>query len=136
MYGLPPPSLHSYILDLSPLDLFLWGYIKNQIYGNRTKTIQELKTAIRSVIRSIPRDQVTANFEISSRDFVSFLLKRKTFIFFFNLFSCVNTETLKYKSFCVQNFVIVIFYHVKHHVQLLKCQIPKDKVRFLGKHIK
>ena len=42
--------------DLSPLDFFLWGYIKDQVYSDQPKTIEELKTAITSVIRSIPTD--------------------------------------------------------------------------------
>jgi hypothetical protein len=29
--------------DLSPLDFFLWGFMKNVMYQDRTKTLQELK---------------------------------------------------------------------------------------------
>jgi len=39
--------------DLSPLDFFLWGYVKEQVYRNRPETIDQLKSRIESVIGSI-----------------------------------------------------------------------------------
>lgn len=39
--------------DLSPLDYFLWGYVKENVYANKPKTIQELKDNIRDVIGEI-----------------------------------------------------------------------------------
>lgn len=42
--------------DLSPLDIFLWGYLKNRIYYNRTQNIQVLEDKIRHDIRILNRD--------------------------------------------------------------------------------
>lgn len=39
--------------DLSPLDLFLWGYLKNKIYYNRSHTLEELTQKIRTEIREL-----------------------------------------------------------------------------------
>ena len=32
--------------DLTPLDFFLWGYLKDKVYVNKPRTIQELKDEI------------------------------------------------------------------------------------------
>lgn len=42
--------------DLTPLDFFLWGYLKSKIYFNRPNTIDELKQRIRNEIRAIRPD--------------------------------------------------------------------------------
>jgi hypothetical protein len=42
--------------DLTAPDYFLWGYLKKKVFANRLHTIEELKTAILSEIRAIPRD--------------------------------------------------------------------------------
>lgn len=39
--------------DLTPLDYFLWGYLKSKIYFNRPENIEALKERIRQEIRSI-----------------------------------------------------------------------------------
>lgn len=44
--------------DLTPLDFFLWGYIKDKVYVNHPRTIQELKTNIRRVIAAIPAEML------------------------------------------------------------------------------
>ena len=40
--------------DLSPPDFFLWGYLKDRVYGGKPRTITELKEAIREEMRDIP----------------------------------------------------------------------------------
>ena len=40
--------------DLTPLDFFLWVYLKNRVYINRPIHIEELRESIRSEIVSIP----------------------------------------------------------------------------------
>lgn len=40
--------------DLTPLDFFLWGYLKSKVYVNRPNTLQELKQKIREEINGIP----------------------------------------------------------------------------------
>lgn len=39
--------------DLSPLDFFLWGYLKERVYRGKPTTLTQLKEAIESEIRSI-----------------------------------------------------------------------------------
>lgn len=39
--------------DLTPLDYFLWGYVKGKVYANNPQTISELKNEIRRVIGEI-----------------------------------------------------------------------------------
>lgn len=39
--------------DLTPLDYFLWGYVKSQVYANKPRTVQALKENITRVIREI-----------------------------------------------------------------------------------
>lgn len=40
--------------DLSPLDFFLWGYVKDRVYTTETKTSDELKAKITDVCSTIP----------------------------------------------------------------------------------
>lgn len=42
--------------DLSPLDYFLWGYVKDKVYAMKPKSIQELKARIITVIGEIQPD--------------------------------------------------------------------------------
>lgn len=52
--------------DLSPLDFFLWGYLKDRVYNPAPKTTEELKAAIQHHMREIPLDMcqsVIANFK-------------------------------------------------------------------------
>jgi len=39
--------------DLTPLDFFLWGYFKSQIYTNKPQTIDTLKVNITNAIQQI-----------------------------------------------------------------------------------
>ena len=39
--------------DLTPPDFFLWGYLKNRVYGTNPKSLQELQNNIRSEVRKI-----------------------------------------------------------------------------------
>ena len=40
--------------DLTPLDFFLWGYLKSRVYQSSPKTLTDLKAAIGCEIRRIP----------------------------------------------------------------------------------
>ncbi|KAL5510433.1 hypothetical protein EMCRGX_G005975 [Ephydatia muelleri] len=40
--------------DLSPLDLWLWGYLKNKVYSHSVATLQELRDAIEDELQAIP----------------------------------------------------------------------------------
>ena len=53
--------------DLNPLDFFLWGYPKDNVYADNPQTLQDLKTAITRFIRAIPADmckRVIGNFAV------------------------------------------------------------------------
>ncbi|KOC63762.1 hypothetical protein WH47_02788 [Habropoda laboriosa] len=39
--------------DLTPLDFFLWGFLKSKVYANNPKTIDELKNNITAAINEI-----------------------------------------------------------------------------------
>ena len=47
-YNWPPRSN-----DLTPLDFFLWGFVKDKVYVDDPQSIQELKEKIRAVIDEI-----------------------------------------------------------------------------------
>lgn len=52
--------------DLSPLDFFLWSYVKEKVFSTRPVSINDLKIAVREALALIDQDTlaaVTANFE-------------------------------------------------------------------------
>jgi hypothetical protein len=56
-----------YSPDLTPLDYFLWGYLKERVYEDNPDTIDRLKENIRREIRRIPNDmleRVVNNFNV------------------------------------------------------------------------
>ena len=42
-----------FAIPITPLDFFLWGYVKDMVYADAPQSIQELKEKIRSVIDKI-----------------------------------------------------------------------------------
>ena len=44
--------------DLTPLDYFLWGYLKSKVYVPRPANINELKRRITTEFNSIPADMI------------------------------------------------------------------------------
>lgn len=44
--------------DLTPLDFFLWGYIKDKVYVNHPRTIAALRTNIQRIINEIPIEMI------------------------------------------------------------------------------
>jgi hypothetical protein len=59
----PPPSL-----DITPLDFFLWGYVKSNVFRTPVNGPDDLKTRIRNAISAI-----IGNFTKPRRDFVDTL---------------------------------------------------------------
>lgn len=52
--------------DLTPLDFFLWGHIKNKVYQERPRNLDDLKVRITAEMRGIPVEvlhRVTRNFQ-------------------------------------------------------------------------
>ena len=39
--------------DLTPVDIFLWGYVKDKVYADAPQSIQELEEKIRAIIDEI-----------------------------------------------------------------------------------
>ena len=50
--------LEAQFSDLSPVDFFLWGYIKNIVYAEKIRNIQYLQERITSVIETVTRDMI------------------------------------------------------------------------------
>ena len=52
--------------DLSQLDYFIWGYLKDKVYVNAPRTIQDLKSNIQAEIEAIDQlllQKVIENFD-------------------------------------------------------------------------
>ena len=57
--------------DLSPLDFFLWGYAKDNVYKNKPSSITKLKQEITTFMRAILADtckKVIQNFAVRIRE--------------------------------------------------------------------
>ena len=53
---------------MTPLDFFLWGYIKNNVYKNNIKDLDDLKIKITQEVRSIKKETLKNVFsEIEKR---------------------------------------------------------------------
>jgi len=51
------PQWSPHAPDLNPPDFYLWGFLKDRVYGNNPQTIPDLKAAITVAIRAIPREE-------------------------------------------------------------------------------
>ncbi|XP_050342348.1 uncharacterized protein LOC126768367 [Nymphalis io] len=49
--------------DLSPMDFFLWGYLKSKVFNNNPQSIEELKENIREEIQNISPNTCRAVME-------------------------------------------------------------------------
>ena len=49
--------------DLSPLDFFLLGYIKNIVYAEKIRNIQHLQDRITSAIETVTRDMIQKTWQ-------------------------------------------------------------------------
>ena len=49
--------------SLSQLDFFLWGYIKNIIYADKIRNIQNLQESITSAIDNVTRDMIQKTWQ-------------------------------------------------------------------------
>ena len=48
--------------DLTPLDFYLWGYVKQKVYKNYHNDLDELRTSITNVMHSIQPDVLKTVF--------------------------------------------------------------------------
>jgi hypothetical protein len=46
--------------DLTPLDFFLWGYVKNIVYKVKINDVEHLKARIRDAVATVTPDMVQA----------------------------------------------------------------------------
>ena len=49
--------------DLTPLDFFLWRYIKNIVYAEKIRNIQHLQEKITSAIETVTRDMIQKTWQ-------------------------------------------------------------------------
>ncbi|GBO36763.1 hypothetical protein AVEN_112134-1 [Araneus ventricosus] len=49
--------------DITPLDFYLWGYVKQHVYNERINGINHLKQRITDVIHSVTTDVLTRVWE-------------------------------------------------------------------------
>lgn len=54
--------------DLTPLDYFLWGYLKDEVYKNNYNNVQELKMELTRILSNIhPRKIMAATCSVQKR---------------------------------------------------------------------
>jgi hypothetical protein len=59
---------------LTPCNIFLWGYLKVEVYKHRPQTLKALKNAIREEVAAIPPDMtyiVMENFRERLRQYIA-----------------------------------------------------------------
>lgn len=44
--------------DLTPLDFFVWGHVKNEVYKNKYASVNELREKVDVTVRSLSRDMI------------------------------------------------------------------------------
>jgi hypothetical protein len=49
--------------DITPLDFFLWGYVKDKVYATKVTGVEDLKTWIRDVITIINKGMLARTWE-------------------------------------------------------------------------
>ena len=55
---IPWPARSPDLSDLSPLDFWLWGYLKNKVHSNVVPTLDQLRQAITDEMQAIPATMV------------------------------------------------------------------------------
>ena len=53
--------------DLTPMDFFLWGHLKGQVYKEDPGSLCELKKAIAKAVRAVPTDMCRRAIESAER---------------------------------------------------------------------
>ncbi|GFW94670.1 uncharacterized protein TNCV_4247101 [Trichonephila clavipes] len=71
LHNWPPRSC-----DLTPLDYFLWGYVKSLVYADKPQTLDHLEDNIRRVIADIRPQMLEKVIEKSSEPAVAVLCQK------------------------------------------------------------
>jgi hypothetical protein len=56
-------SFKTSVTKLSPLDFFLWGYIKNIVYAEKIRNIQHLQERITSAIETLKQNMIQKTWQ-------------------------------------------------------------------------
>ncbi|GFU94371.1 hypothetical protein TNCV_1731681 [Trichonephila clavipes] len=57
--------------DLTPLDYFLWGYVKSLVYADKPQTLDHLEDSIRRVIADIRPQMLEKSSKIGRPDWTT-----------------------------------------------------------------
>jgi len=52
--------------DLTPLDFFLWGYLKNNVYAEQSTSLDDLKERITSACKTVTSEMLKSVFNITA----------------------------------------------------------------------
>ena len=61
--------------DLTPLDYFLWGYVKAHVYIDKSTIIDALEDNIEAFIPEIPAEMLNAKIGLSGQDLHEIVFK-------------------------------------------------------------
>ena len=57
--------------DITPLDFFLWVYVKSKVYADKPATIQALEANITRVINAIPVEMLDESSKIRASEWTT-----------------------------------------------------------------
>ena len=102
--------------DIKPLNYFLWGYLKSQIYANKPETIDSLKVNITNSIQEIQPICALKWLKIGGTIFVLFSVA--TVVIWSILYSILNA-TVYYSFECKIHFLKISHLTGYIHIQSL-----------------
>ncbi|CAH1962521.1 unnamed protein product [Acanthoscelides obtectus] len=91
--------------DLNPLDYFLWGYLKNQIYKRRYDNLDALKTAVREKITQIDSRTILKT--------VRAVEKRAQ--------KCIEEQVIRKMELNREHFRAIIYYNFQRQLSQQEC---------------
>lgn len=45
---------------MTPLDFFLWGYVKNEVFATEPASLEDLKERVKASLQNIPRQMLVS----------------------------------------------------------------------------
>ena len=93
--------------DLTPLNFFLWGYLKSKVYANKPTTIQELKNEITRHIGEI--EEQLCRDVIKILDHRTFCRHYLSHIIAMNRFTRLNKEIKNLQRITLTIFILTYF---------------------------